>query len=288
MEQIPPSQLLFTTERSTPLGRLTRAGILSKISASGFRSMRVMGKYAIVYLLEGSGFYRDANGVRCDVSAGDLLLIVPELAHRYGPRRGEIWSEIYVVFDGPIFDLWRERGLLDSSRPVTHLAPIEPWFDRIRNALVIPRPKTPSQACLEVSAFAHLLTEIYAPHLDGINTHNGDGWLETARYLLESNLEKPLDLAAVARECGLSYESFRKRFAAVTGISPARYRAQKRIDAARVLLDHPNMTIKSVAADLGFRDEFHFSKRFKQLTGETPRSHQLRHEKLSQQHPSHI
>lgn len=279
MRQIPPSQLLFSSEYSTPLGRLTRAGIISKITAAGFRSMRVMGKYAIVYLLEGNGFYRDANGVKAGVSAGDLLLLFPEIAHRYGPQRDQTWSEIYVVFDGPIFDLLRVQGILTPTHTVTRLKPVESWFDNIYGTLASPRPKTLSQACAEVSAFAHLLTGIYAPLLDAPTAQKSAPWLETAYYLLESNLEKPLDLAMIARECGLSYENFRKRFAEATGTSPARYRAQKRIEAACMLLDHPNMTIKSVASGLGFRDEFHFSKRFKQLTGKTPRSHQLRHEK---------
>lgn len=279
MLQIPASQLLFSSEKSAPLGRLTRAGILSKISATGFRSMRVMGKYAIVYIVEGNGIYRDADGMRTPLSAGDMLLLFPEIAHRYGPQHGQTWSEIYVVFDGPIFDLYREQGVLNPSCTVTHLTPIQTWFERIFNTLTTPRPKTLAQASLEVSAFAQLLAEIYTPNLESKNTLPNEQWLETARYLLESQLEKPLDLAAVAQECGLSYENFRKLFVAAIGISPARYRAKKRIEAACVLLDHPNMTIKSVAAHLGFRDEFHFSKRFKQLTGKTPRSHQLRHEK---------
>ena len=93
-----------------------------------------------------------------------------------------------------------------------------------------------------------------------------------ARSLLDTDLGRPIDLAAVAAEVGLSYENFRKRFQRAMGVSPARYRTVRRIEAARELLRYtPQMTNRQVAASLGFSDEYHFSKRFTQITGMTPR-----------------
>jgi transcriptional regulator GlxA family with amidase domain len=70
----------------------------------------------------------------------------------------------------------------------------------------------------------------------------------------------------------VSYEQFRKRFQHEVGVSPARYRLQRRVEAARELLRYsPRMTNRQVAETLGFADEFHFSRRFTQITGSTPR-----------------
>lgn len=252
------------------------AGTVANSHVSESKSMRVLGSYAIVYLLKGSGFYRDGNGFRAELLAGSLLMLFPEVAHLYGPRRGEHWGEIYVVFDGPIFDLWRERGLLDSSRPVAHLEPIEEWHRRLTSTLLPSRPRGVGEAAIEVCAFAHLLTQMLAPRLDAQASPCQSDWVSHACYLLCANLEKPLELQSVAGECGLSYESFRKRFASEVGVSPARYRAERRIGAACALLDHPGMAIKSVASGLGFSDEFHFAKRFKQITGKTPNAYRQR------------
>jgi AraC-like DNA-binding protein len=49
------------------------------------------------------------------------------------------------------------------------------------------------------------------------------------------------------------------------------YRAIRRIDAACAMLQQPGPTMRDIAASLGFSDEFHFSRRFKQITGMSPR-----------------
>jgi transcriptional regulator GlxA family with amidase domain len=61
----------------------------------------------------------------------------------------------------------------------------------------------------------------------------------------------------------MSYESFRKQFVHEVGVSPSRYRAEKRIDAGCDLLQHTRMMNGQIAESLDFRDPFHFSKRFK-------------------------
>ena len=56
------------------------------------------------------------------LTTGDVVLVLPERAHWYGPGRGRTWDELYLVFDGPVFDLWRGTGVLDEAHPV-HSAP---------------------------------------------------------------------------------------------------------------------------------------------------------------------
>ena len=272
------SQVLFRNDQSTPIGRLSLAGVLHKADRTQFPSMRILGSYAIVYLTHGSGFYSDVNGIKRELCAGDLILVFPEIAHHYGPRRGEQWSEIYVVFDGPAFDLWREKGILKSAHPVFHLGAVEQWLPRIESTLAAAQGQAPQETATHVqavSAFLDLLTQMLAPQSAIESAPVEEKWLAHARRLLDGNLSMPLDMREVAREVGLSYESFRKRFAKAVGVSPARYRMERRIAAAQILLTQSNLTLRAVATNLGFSDEFHFSRRFKEITGTTPRSYRL-------------
>ena len=77
--------------------------------------------------------------------------------------------------------------------------------------------------------------------------------------------------AAIARKLGLSYETFRKDFARHTGQPPARYRLHRLIDQARALITERHLSNKQLAETLGFYDEFHFSRHFRQVTGQSPR-----------------
>jgi AraC-like DNA-binding protein len=69
----------------------------------------------------------------------------------------------------------------------------------------------------------------------------------------------------------MSYDGFRKRFTRATGLPPARYRGTRLIDRACELMQQGALTDRQIAEQLGFCDEFYFSRRFKQVTGRRPR-----------------
>ncbi len=246
------------------------SGILINSAGVSAHPMRVFGSYALVYLLEGSGLYQDGNGYKHKVRAGDILILFPEIPHSYGPGAGETWNEFYTVFHGPVFDLWREVGLLDPAQPVRHLTPIPHWLSRFQEAVLAIWHAAPVSRTQEFSRFLTLLTELLAADAPERPEQVAQNWLAYARFLLEADLNEDLDLAHIARDTGVSYESFRKRFQKQTGVSPARYRMNRRIAVACDLLLHTSMTNQQVAESVGFADEYYFYKRFKQIVGKTP------------------
>jgi AraC-like DNA-binding protein len=264
------SRLLFNNDAGTPLGRLTTAGFL-KDSAGVGPAPRVLGQYALVYLLEGGGRYWDARGRSAAVQPGDLLLITPEIGHGYGPLTGQRWSEFYVVFDGPAFDLWRQTELLNGETPVRRVTPIDAWLPRLETA-VAAQPRTLSERTVQLSRFLALLTEMVLAGADTLRPSSGPAWLASACQRLEADLGQQIDPQSVALELGVPYETFRKHFQRSVGVSPARYRTVRRIDAACALLQDSRNTIQAVALRLGFADEYHFSRRFKQINGLSPRA----------------
>lgn len=271
---VPATQhlVLHQNDRPTPLGRLALAGqITGGRGIVPARPLRVFGSYAVMCVLKGEGSYQDADGARLPVSAGDVVLVFPERAHWYGPPRPALWDELYISFDGPVFDLWRQAGLLDPLRPVLPGGDRgEAWSTRLRALLAAPEPDRVGQICGFVGLLGDLLLPFRADAPPGpLETSS---WLSEARGLLETDLGRALDLEAVARAAGMSYESFRKRFQKETSVSPARFRTVRRIETARELLRYtPQMTNRQVAESLGFSDEYHFSKRFRQVLGLTPR-----------------
>ena len=74
----------------------------------------------------------------------------------------------------------------------------------------------------------------------------------------------------LAARAGLSKRYFSGKFKELIGMSVQRYTVQTRIERAVHLLTHAGMNVTEVAAALGYRDVFFFSRQFKQHTGRSP------------------
>lgn len=261
------TKTLYQSSRTTPLGQIRLGGFINKSSSRIFESRRVFGRYALVYVLEGGGVYSDANRRDHRVEAGDLLLLFPDLAHSYGPQQGDTWSELFVVFDGPVFDLWRSIGLLSSEHPVLQLAPVETWLERLQSLLTDgDAAQSEAAQAVDVCCFLTLLTEILAANRPASASAALPPWLERACGLLSAGLSEALELEAVAAEVNMSYETFRKQFQKALGVAPAHYRSRKRIDAACSLLQHTQLSNQEISESLGFSDPFHFAQALQGLT----------------------
>ena len=257
------SRLALQTATTSPLGQVTLAGFIRHGAGISLQRPRTLGKYALVYLLEGSGSMKLGAQpiVRCQ--PGDMITVFPDLPQAYAPGPGETWSEFYVVFSGPVFDLWRHLGLLQPMRPIQRLPHFRRWLPQLEAVTEPGLPDTPEGMLRRVGRLQKFLSDIAEkaePEPQRLP------WLDQATRLL---LASPPP--AVARTLGLSYETFRKEFARETGQPPARFRLHRLIEQALLLITERNLSNKQLAETLGFYDEFHFSRHFRQITGQSPR-----------------
>ncbi|BDI34376.1 AraC family transcriptional regulator [Capsulimonas corticalis] len=256
----------------TPLGRLTLAArIQNGEGVVPAYPLRIYDQYALVFITRGEGVYRDIHQKRIPLVAGDAIFVFPSFPHSYGPNPGTHWDELYFVFDGPAFAMLHQIGLIDPSRPIAPRQPDDRWLAKFTAFAARLRPGSRDDDALQVARLHALLTEMLLALSTPTDTSHPDDWLQAAQLLLEADLSQDLDPAEVARKVGVGYELFRKRFTQSLGVSPARYRARRRIEAACEMLKFTQMTSAQIADALGYGDEFYFSKRFKAEMGQGPR-----------------
>jgi len=225
--------------------------------------------YALMYVLAGSGRYRDAvHDVA--LAAGDLVSVVPGHPHWYGPVGGRTWDELFVVFEGPVFELAAASGLLDVTRPVRRVAPGPLWAHRLDSFRTRRAPRTAAGRDREACELLALLAELHAGSAPEVG---GGDWFTRSQELLESDLGEPVSLPGVAAAVGMPYETWRRHFRDRAGVSPARYRRLHRLDAAAALLSDTALTTREIAATLGFSDEHHLARQFRTATGRSPRQY---------------
>lgn len=71
---------------------------------------------------------------------------------------------------------------------------------------------------------------------------------------------------------GLSASQFFTLFKRATGYTPMDFFIRARMGEARELLVSTNLTVKEIAAALGYDDQFYFSRRFKLVNGLSPKA----------------
>ena len=265
------SRKLISSVLDSPLGRLTLSGYLRDSVGIPFSRPRLFGNYALVYVLSGGGKYVDPAGER-RISAGDMIIVFPDVPHAYGPTDSH-WDELHIAFDGALFDLWRARGVLAPARPILRLEPIEYWRPRMESIVVDPGQQgtvPPLTAIGRLTAF--LAEAIDAANQEPLRAHDRQ-WVDKAKSLLDPPNPSPeMSLEEVAEELGLSYVAFRKRFRQLVGMAPGQYHVRRTIDMACLLMyANPHLGNKQLARECGFANEYHFSRRFKQVVGLSPR-----------------
>lgn len=257
-----------TDTSAAAFGAILAAGHLPENRGVPGAAMRVLGHYAVVFLAGGEGRYRlrDREPVPC--RTGDLLVVFPDIPHTYGPARGKFWNEYYLVFDGAVFDLWRRHGLLSPDRPVLRPPRGADTLREIRRLVrAASRPEILLGGNLPLVCRLQELLSRAARSASGAPPVLPD-WAR--RGVTALGAVPPASPLAAARAAGLSYESFRKKFRALFGESPLAWSNRRTIERARKLMYEERLANKEIADRLGFCDEFHFSKRFRRLTGQTP------------------
>jgi transcriptional regulator of acetoin/glycerol metabolism/AraC-like DNA-binding protein len=127
-------------------------------------------------------------------------------------------------------------------------------------------------------------TNLHArPRLDLINTlgklapapqaHGGlsPSAMRRVREYVESHLSDSIDLAMLAAVAGLSIHHFAREFKQSAGVAPHHYLIQKRVERAQHMLAHTNLSLSEIAYAVGFSDQSHLARHFRQVLSLTPR-----------------
>ncbi len=100
--------------------------------------------------------------------------------------------------------------------------------------------------------------------------------LRRARDLIDREYARPLEVAALARAALMSTAHFSRQFRATYGETPYAYLMTRRIERAKALLRHGDMSVTQACMAVGCMSLGSFSARFTQLVGETPTAYRAR------------
>lgn len=109
--------------------------------------------------------------------------------------------------------------------------------------------------------------------LAGANQARGDtaaGLADSIRAKIESKISTPVNLKELGLELGVPQSSLRRIFRDSFGVSPKAFQADLRMRRALELLELSELSIKEIAAESGFRNQYYFSNFVKKEYGLAP------------------
>ncbi len=98
-------------------------------------------------------------------------------------------------------------------------------------------------------------------------------WLMETLVYIENNFTTHITLDSLVSKYPVSRSTFMSKFKQYASMSPLQYIIKLRIEHSKALLKKSNNTISSVAYDCGFASASDYSKKFKEITGMTPKEY---------------
>ena len=233
--------------------------------------------YLFHYILSGTGTLMadDSKGVTQTYSIKSMqgFMIFPNQITTYVADKQLPWEYVWLEFDG-----LRVKSLLDTiglslDKPVYHARNKSLREDMANEMLYISRHK-------DESPF-HLIGHLYL-FLDYLLRSAADEQLEHGSKLrefyihealtyIEHNFQNEITIEDIAGVCGLNRTYFGKIFKEALGKTPQEFLLNYRMLKAAELLKLTSLSIGDVGLAVGYANQRHFSRAFKNNYGISPR-----------------
>lgn len=224
----------------------------------------------VVMVTEGGGWLETRSLGMRRVEAGMVFLLLPGMWHRYRPDPASGWTESWLETQGSLVETLLAEGVFAEDAALLEgevAAEIEVPLNAIHLSLMTGGEHQPALLAAEVLKVLALCAPSSASPPDGAAV---DRAVRKAAGILAERHAEPVNVEELARELGVAYSHFRRRFRFLTGYSPWRYVIEVRLARARRLLLSGDATLDDIATRVGFSSGFHLSHAFKQAHGMSP------------------
>lgn len=229
----------------------------------------IYGHYSAHFIIEGKGVYI-SNGKTVPLHAGQGFMIIPNIPNTYIADDKEPWKYIYANFSGADDETLVHNSGLDEENMT---------FDFVLSEGMLSDLKKMHQAGKDLDARGYDVTGFFLLVMSRLvrsNSNLGKGALLPDHYVrraisyIEDNYHEDISVSEIASYVGIDRTYLYRIFIKDLGISPSKFLLSYRLDRAKALMEHKNISLSEIAISTGFSDPSHFSKAFSSKFGCSP------------------
>lgn len=224
-------------------------------------------KYAMVFMKFGSISY-DIDDRIIRLEKGDILILKKgEAYNAYNSDEAGTPYAFYIVY----FDIFGDE--IPYFKRLTKITHYEKFLDLFSKGYSVGEKRGTAYKFALKSVLNDILYNLYKEHYSSEITEPPFLHMEKAKKHIDAHYNEKITIAALTDLCGFSRAHFKRLFSKYYNMTPSEYITMVRIEHAKTMLESNIFSLKEIAEQCGFYDEYHFSKVFQKKVGCTPKKY---------------
>lgn len=232
--------------------------------------------YLFHYVISGCGTLQatDENGTdhTYHIRSNQGFLIVPEQITTYTADEEHPWEYTWIEFDG----MHAKEALMVSGLSINnpvYRSSEKIYSEKLKESMlyIAHHPnETPFNLLSHLYMFVDCLMRSSASRTTPSSSGMSKYYLEWAFSYIDQNFQNNITIGSIADSCKIHRNYLCKIFREHLGVSPQEFLITYRMNKAVQLLKTTSLSIKDIGNAVGYPNQLHFSRAFKNVYGVSP------------------
>lgn len=229
------------------------------------------------YVISGTGVLmaNDSQGNTRTYSVKSMqgFMIFPDQITTYYADKEVPWEYVWIEFDGLRVKSILEIAGLTQESPIYRAKSKNLREEMMKEMLYIVHNSESSP--FHLIGHLYLFLDYLARSSASIKLNQGsqlrDFYIHEALAYIEHNFQNDISVENIAKICGLNRTYFGKIFKEAVGKTPQEFLLNYRMVKATEFLKLTQLSIRDIGQAVGYENQLHFSRAFKNIYGMSPR-----------------
>lgn len=234
--------------------------------------------YLFHYVISGTGKLMADNSsgqtVEYQIKSGQGFMLFPHQISTYIADRHLPWEYVWIEFDGLRAKEAVEIAGLNRDAPVYRASSKNLRNEMMNEMLYI--VKHSSDSPFHLIGHLYLFIDYFTRSIASVRMKQSgklkDFYIKEALSYIEQNFQNDITVEDIAAFCGLNRSYFGKIFHDTLEKSPQEFLINYRMTKAAELLKLTTLSIADIGNAVGYPNQLHFSRAFKNVYGMSPRN----------------